>query len=138
MISMGSMMNVVDAFAVIMFVIMIYLMSKIIIEKNAQSISMTKILGYSDSEIGRLYILVTSIYVIAVMVLSIPPVSVAIQWLFTVIIRMEMSGWIPFRISNSVYRTMILMGSVSYLLIAALEYRKVRGVPMGDALKNTE
>ena len=137
-ISMGGMMKVVDAFAVIMFVIMIYLMSKIIIEKNAQSISMTKILGYSDSEISRLYILVTSIYVIAVMVLSIPPVSAVIQWLFAVIIRMEMSGWIPFRISNAVYRTMILMGSVSYLLIAALEYRKVRGVPMGDALKNTE
>ena len=137
-ISMGGMMKIVDVFAVIMFVIMIYLMSKIIIEKNAQSISMTKILGYTNGEISRLYIMVTTIFVLAVMVLSIPVVSAAIQWLFTVIIRMEMSGWIPFRISRSVYLTIVLLGSVSYLVIAYLEYRKVRGVPMGDALKNVE
>lgn len=55
-VSMGSMMGLVDAFAVLMFMILIYLLSKIIIEKNAQSISMVKILGYSNREISRLYI----------------------------------------------------------------------------------
>ena len=55
-ISMGSMMYLVDFFAVAIFMVLVYILSKIIIEKNAQSISMAKILGYTGSEIGKLYI----------------------------------------------------------------------------------
>ena len=58
-VSMGSMMNLVNGFAVAIFVVLVYLLSKIVIEKNAQSISMAKILGYSDGEIARLYLLST-------------------------------------------------------------------------------
>ena len=58
-LSMGEMMKLVCGFAILIFVILVYLLSKIIIEKNAQSISMTKILGYSRGEIARLYILPT-------------------------------------------------------------------------------
>ena len=53
---MGNMMVLFQGFGVIMFVLIIYLLSKIIIEKNAQSISMAKILGYTNHEINRLYI----------------------------------------------------------------------------------
>ena len=63
-LSMGEMMKLVCGFAILIFVILVYLLSKIIIEKNAQSISMTKILGYSRGEIARLYILPTSIMVV--------------------------------------------------------------------------
>ena len=58
-VSMGNMMGLVNGFAVAIFLVLIYLLSKIIIEKNAQSISMAKILGYTNGEIGRLYILST-------------------------------------------------------------------------------
>ena len=60
-VSMGSMMGLVNGFAIAIYMILIYLLSKIIIEKNAQSISMTKILGYTNGEISRLYIMSTSI-----------------------------------------------------------------------------
>ena len=63
-VSMGSMMGMVNLFAVAIYMILIYLLSKIIIEKNAQSISMTKILGYTNGEISRLYILSTSIVIV--------------------------------------------------------------------------
>ena len=53
-VSMGSMMGLVNGFAIAIYMILIYLLSKIIIEKNAQSISMTKILGYTNGEISRL------------------------------------------------------------------------------------
>ena len=39
-VSMGSMMYMVDGFAIVIFMVVIYLLSKIVIEKNAQSISM--------------------------------------------------------------------------------------------------
>ena len=56
-VSMGDMMGMMYGFSVIIFLVVIYLLSKVIIEKNAQSISMTKILGYTNGEISRLYIL---------------------------------------------------------------------------------
>ena len=63
-ISMGGMMWLVSFFAVLIFAVLVYLLSKIIIEKNAQSISMAKILGYSKGEIARLYVMPTSIVVV--------------------------------------------------------------------------
>lgn len=55
-VSMGNMMGMVNAFAIGIYMVVIYLLSKIIIEKNAQAISMTKILGYTNGEISMLYI----------------------------------------------------------------------------------
>ena len=56
-------MGMMYGFSVIIFLVVIYLLSKVIIEKNAQSISMTKILGYTNGEISRLYILSTSLVI---------------------------------------------------------------------------
>lgn len=52
MVSMGASMGLVNGFAVMIFFVVVYLLSKMIIEKNAQSISMTKILGYNGSEVA--------------------------------------------------------------------------------------
>jgi putative ABC transport system permease protein len=137
-ISMGSMMDIVSVFAVIMFMILIYLLSKTIIEKNASSISMTKILGYSTGEIGRLYVTVTSILVVLFVLITIPIESVLMTTVFRVAIRMEMSGWIPFILSGDVYVRMFVYGIVTYAIVAVLEYRKIGKVPMEEALKNVE
>ena len=138
MISMGSMMDIVDVFAVIMFMILIYLMSKMIIEKNAASISMAKILGYRNSEIARLYVMVTSLLVILFLAVTIPVESVALQWVFRLILRTEMTGWIPFVISGSVYRNALLTGIGTYVAVALLEYRRIGKIPMDEVLKNVE
>ena len=58
---MGSMISMFATAGVIMFMLIVYLLSKVIIEKNRQSISMTKILGYNNREINSLYITTTTI-----------------------------------------------------------------------------
>ena len=81
-VSMGSMMGLVNVFAIAIYMILIYLLSKIIIEKNAQSISMTKILGYTNGEISRLYILSTSLVVILCLLISLPIETTIMEVLF--------------------------------------------------------
>ena len=137
-ISMGSMMYLVDFFAVIIFLVLIYILSKIIIEKNAQSISMAKILGYSGSEIGQLYIRSTTLVYLISFAATIPGVSKLIRYLMKVMIRMEMTGWIDLYVDRKVYIQMMALGAASYAVIAALEYRKINKVPMDEALKNAE
>ncbi|MCM1494471.1 MAG: ABC transporter permease [Bacteroides sp.] len=136
--SMGSMMYLVDGFAIIIFMIFIYLLSKIIIEKNAQSISMAKILGYSNAEVSQLYVNATSLVVVLCLILSVP----IDNWLITIIYRAMMmdsiTGWLSYSLKPMVVVEMLLLGIVTYAIVAILEYRKVRKIPMDIALKNVE
>ena len=137
-VSMGSMMYLLDGFSIVLFMILIYLLSKIIIEKNAQSISMTKILGYSDREISSLYLLSTTIMVVVFLLLSFPIETVLMKALFRGIMISSISGWIPLYIDPVLYVKMFLLGFGTYLLVALIEYRRIRKVPMDQALKNIE
>ena len=137
-VSMGGMMDLVDAFSVLMFLVLIYLLSKIIIEKNAQSISMTKILGYRNGEIGRLYLLPTSIMVVLFLLLSLPLEAKVMSWLFRFFMVKSIPGWIPFRLDPEIFEKMLLLGVGAYGLVALLELRRIRRVPMDEALKNME
>ena len=137
-VSMGSMMGLVNGFAILMFMVLVYLLSKIIIEKNAQSISMTKILGYSNREISGLYIMSTTIVVILFLLISLPIEYEIMEVLFRMMMLQSISGWITFYIGPEIYVKMFVMGFVTYLVVALLEYRKIRHVPMDAALKNVE
>ena len=137
-LSMGQMMWLMCAFAVIIFLILVYLLSKIIIEKNAQSISMTKILGYSRGEIARLYILPTSVVVILCMLICIPITNWEIGIIWRIMIQTMMTGWLPYWTPDGVYAQMFLTGFFCYLIVAVLELRRIKKVPMDMALKNVE
>lgn len=136
--SMGSMMYLIDGFAVLIFVVLMYLLSKIIIEKNAQSISMNKILGYTNSEISRLYIISTFIVVAVSILISMPLVYEGLVYIFRWMLINSMSGWIPIYLGKSIYVKMFIMGVVSYGVVALLEYRRIQKIPMDTALKNAE
>lgn len=137
-VSMGSMMGLVNGFAIAIFLVLIYLLSKIIIEKNAQSISMVKILGYTNGEISRLYILSTSLVVIACLLLSFPVETILMKVIFRAMMLQSLSGWITLYIDPKIYLEMFLIGLASYAIVALLEYRKIQKVPMDEALKNVE
>ena len=137
-VSMGNMMLLVDGFAIVIFMVLIYLLSKIIIEKNAQSISLVKILGYSDGEISRLYIVSTTIVVILCLLISLPIEYEIMVFLFRAIMMSSISGWIPFYVDPILYVKMMAIGVGTYAVVAALEYFKIRKVPMDEALKNVE
>ncbi len=136
-LSMGSMMNIFLVFGIVMFMLIVYLLSKLIIEKNSQSISMTKILGYQNSEINGIYIMTTSIVVVLSMLLTIPIVNIALEQVFEYFFK-EYPGWLPYYVAPSVFLKMAIMGIASYAVIAFFQTRKVKKVPLADALKNVE
>ena len=137
-VSMGSMMGLVNGFAIMIYMVLIYLLSKIIIEKNAQSISMVKILGYTNGEISRLYILSTSVVVVLCLLLSLPIETAVMNVLFREMMLASISGWITLWIDPMIYVQMFGAGIVTYGLVALLEFRRVKKVPMDEALKNVE
>ncbi len=137
-VSMGSMMGLINGFAIMIYMVLIYLLSKIIIEKNAQSISMVKILGYTNGEISRLYIFSTSIVVVICLLVSLPIETALMNVLFREMMLASISGWITLWIDPMIYVQMFAAGIITYGLVALLEFRRVKKVPMDEALKNVE
>ena len=137
-VSMGDMMGMMYGFSVIIFLVVIYLLSKVIIEKNAQAISMTKILGYTDGEISRLYILSTSLVVVICLLLSLPIERQIMEVLFREMMLSSISGWITMWVDPMIYVKMMAIGIAAYAAVAVLEFRRIRHVPMDEALKNVE
>ena len=135
-VSMGGMMNLINGFAIGIFIVLIYLLSKIIIEKNAQSISMAKILGYTNGEIGKLYIWSTTIVVVICLLLSLPIEKAIMGVVFRKMMLSSVSGWIALWIDPKIYLKMFLIGIGTYAVVSLLEYRRIRRIPMDEALKN--
>lgn len=136
-LSMGKMFYLLEGFAVLIFLLLIYLLTKLIIEKNTHSISMVKILGYMDNEIAGLYLMATSWVVIVSMVLGIVFSTWMIQLLYFYIMK-DYSGWLTVYLDPKVFVQMFFMGIGCYVLVAATQFFKIHKIPMDEALKNVE
>ena len=135
-VSMTEFVKVFKALGVVIFLLVMFILTKQIIEKNSKSVSMAKILGFSDIEIGKLYIVITSFVVVASLLVSVPLISLALRWCFKSYLYTQMTGYIPYIISNSCYVTMVVLGIVSYAVVACLMLLKIKKTPLGEALKN--
>ena len=49
-----------------------------------------------------------------------------------------MKGWIILKMDPVVYVEMFILGMMAYILVSFLEFRKIKKIPMTDALKNVE
>ncbi len=136
-VSMGELMDLFLVFGVAVFLLVIYLLSKLIIEKNAQSISMTKILGYTNGEINRLYVWMTSVVVVVSLIGTIPLVNYIMKYLFATMLA-DYPGWLPYSVPFSAYIRMAVLGIAAYAVVAFIQMRKVKGVSKSDALKAVE
>lgn len=136
-VSMGSMFYLINIFSIVLFVLLIYLLIKLIIEKNATSISMVKILGYETREIMSLYLTATTWIVVLSILISFWIATVLIGQIY-VLMMAEFSGWLTLYIAPDIYPKMFLMGMAAYLFVALLQLRKIRRIPMDEALKNVE
>ena len=136
-VSMGQIFYLINIFAVVLFVILIYLLTKLIIEKNTNSISMVKILGYNNGEMARLYLMATTWVVVISILLSIIISKEIIEVIYFEMMK-DYTGWLSLYIAPKVYVEMLVLGIVSYGLVAILQFRKIKKVPMDEALKNVE
>lgn len=135
--SMGTSFELVKIFAVVLFAVLIFLLTKLIVEKNSTSISMVKILGYSNREISRLYVTSTTIVVVISVIINIMLSVVIMNWLFRVFME-QMSGWISCYYAPYVFVLMFVLNVGVYALISVFMMYKIKKIPMDEALKNVE
>lgn len=104
---------------------------------NENAISMTKILGYENREIAGLYLLSTTAILIVTDAVSVFLESdvMALAWKA---IMSEHSGWFSFMITPGGYAKMFAFVLIGYLLVMALDFKRIKRIPMDKALKNIE
>ena len=135
--SMGETFNLVKIFAVVLFAVLMFLLTKLIVEKNTTSISMVKILGYSNREISRLYVTSTTIVVALSVALSIGLSVIIMNYLFRVFME-EMSGWISCYYAPHIFPVMFILNITVYAVISFFMMAKIKKIPMDEALKTVE
>ena len=136
--SMGSMFYIVIAFSLLMFMLLVYLLTKLIVERNTISISMVKILGYDGREIGKLYLSSTTIMVAVVTVIDILLSYVSLKVIYRTMLTEMLSGWLPIYMAPWIFPLMFVLSFACYLVIALMQMKKIKKIPMDEALKNVE
>ncbi len=136
-VSMGNMFDMVKVFATAMAALLIYLLTKLILERNSTSISMVKILGYSNNEIARLYLLATSIVVILSILISLALATKIISLIYRAFM-VDFGGWLTCYFAPWIYPAIFFMLLLAYGAVAILQFQKIRKIPMDLSLKNVE
>ena len=135
--SMGSMMDVFKYALIAMSAALIYLLAKIIIERNEHAISMVKILGFKNGEIGSLYIIPTAIVVILFAIVGFGVGLWLMIWIFKAFM-MQMDGYFAFYMKPVSMLLSVVYLLIGYAFVSVIDYIRIKRIPMDVALKNVE
>lgn len=119
------------------FALVLYVLSKVVLERNSRAISIIKILGYTNREISGLYNTSTAVAVVLCLLISLPVDYKLLQVVYQLMMQ-KFSGWLTFYVKPSLFPEMFLIGIVIYAIISLALNRKIRKVPMDEALKCNE
>ncbi|MFC2662714.1 MAG: FtsX-like permease family protein, partial [Eubacterium sp.] len=134
-LSMGDIYPVFAGFAFLLYMIILYLLTRQIIERNASSISMMKVLGFEDREISAMYNRAAEIVTalsLAVSVCVSPPV---LQLLYAEAMK-DINGWLEYYMPKWMLPFAFAFGMICCLIISWIERRRIRKIPIGQVLKN--
>ena len=134
---MGDYMKLFQVVCFILALILIYMLTKVIIEKNENAISMVKILGYENKEIASLYLISTTWFVLisAVITAFLGVWALSKIW---IAYMGSMDGWLPVHFGAMDYLAVIGITFGAYLVVMLFDFRRIKRVPMDEALKNVE
>lgn len=135
--SMGQFFWVFKLAMVVLSAALIYLLAKIIIERNEQPISMAKIFGFQNGEIASLYILPTAIVVTGFALISFAVGYLLMIWIFRAFM-MQMDGYFAFYMSPASMILSVVYLLVGYGFVSVIDYARIKRIPMDQALKNID
>lgn len=135
--SMGAYMSYFQVLCILLSTVLIYLLTKIIIEKNENAISMTKILGYLNKEIAGLYLAATTMMVVLANLVGVAVGTRTMEYVWRMVF-FEYSGWYAFSMEPMDYVKMFVFVMLGYFVVLYFDFHRIKKVPMDQALKVVE
>lgn len=135
--SMGKIMTLMVCMVVPIYVVLMYLLTKTVIDRSARAISYMKVFGYHDREIERLYLRTITVTVVLSLVLNVPLLIEAFKLLLTYMMA-DYSGNFVIQVPLSIMAREVGLGFLTYLVVVCLHIRAIRKVSLSLALKVQE
>ena len=135
--SFGDMMNMVVAFAIPVYLILVYLLTKTVIDRSSRYISYMKVFGYHDPEISRLYVRAITTTVLVSLVASLPFVLWLVRF-FVSFVMDRYSGNLEIWVPASLLAEVVAIGAVAYAAVAIVHIWHIRRVSLSEAMKVQE
>ena len=133
----SQMTPIMTSVAVIIYLVVIYILAKLVIDKNVSHMSFLKVMGYDDKEIKKLYLHSTTITVIVALIISLPfcyyGLGYLIQYAF-----MQFTGYMEVYISYPIYALVLGVGCLTYAVTYFILKAYISKVNLGESLKEVE
>lgn len=133
----SEVMGLFNMFAVCVYLILMYLLTKTIIERSARYISYLKVFGYTDREVSRLYVRSVTLATVVFLVISVPLAGIITEAYCNVIFA-SYAGHIVMAFPLWAYVEALAAGLACYAVVAWLHVRRIKRVPLALALKVQE
>ena len=135
---MRPMIIMIGGVSIVIFVIVLYLMMKVMIDRSSFSIALVKIFGYRNKELKRMY-LDGNFYVILIgAVISIPLAKVILDAIYGPAFVPNVACGVDKSFSIWIYGAMFIGTIILYLIINQLLVRRIKKMLPADVLKNRE
>ena len=130
----SQLLPVLTSVSIAIYLVVLYILTRLVIDRNAISMSFLKVMGYTAKEIRSLYLHATTLVVLASLTAALPLCNIALRYLMKFAF-MKFTGNLSVYIPGYVYFLVVVTGGVAYLFIKALLTRRIEQMELGYALK---
>lgn len=130
----SQLLPVLTSVSIAIYLVVLYILTRLVIDRNAISMSFLKVMGYTVKEIRSLYLHATTLVVLASLTAALPLCNIALRYLMKFAF-MKFTGNLSVYIPGYVYFLVFVTGGVAYLFIKALLTRRIEQMELGYALK---
>ncbi len=123
--------------SMLIMVVVLYVLIRMVVARQRYSISLLKALGYSDREVGRLY-LDNYLWLVVGSVAAAIPTSVAIMGQVWRLMTADLPIGIPFLLSARDVAVMAGLALAAYAVVRLVSSHDTRSVPVTEVLKLRE
>ena len=118
--SFGQMIPIMTSVSIIIYLVVMYILTKLVIDRNSGNMSFLKVMGYDDKEIKRLYLNATTIVVLVSLIVSAP-----------------LSYFTMDKLMKFAFMRFVL-GLLVYSIVSFIINKTIQRIDLGEALKDTE
>lgn len=133
----SQMIPIMVSVALIIYFVVMYILTKLVIDRNSNHMSFLKVIGYNNKEIKSLYMHATTYVVIGSLFVSLPICGIGLHYLM-LFAFMSFSSYIEAYIPQYMYVLVFITGYCTYILISFILTKRISHINLGSSLKETE
>ena len=128
---------IMTSVSLIIYFVVIYILTKLVLDRNTLYMSFLKVMGYEDKEIKKIYLQATTPIVVISLFISLPLCIIGLNQLL-MFAFMQFAGYMEAYIPFYLYGLVLTVGLLTYLIVNFILTKQIQRVDLGESLKDME